>query len=621
MNSRSSQTDPLTVDNTGFLLDRLGVDCAPLQFLRELTQNAIEAIGRTPEKQGHIIWDVDWIEYDLRGVCKLCITDDGDGMTGSEMAKHINSLSSSRSTQSFQGNFGVGAKIAAATRNHAGLVYLSWKDGRGSMIHLWRDPTNGAYGLRRLRDAEGAYGGYGEVEDTVRPDLIREHGTRVTLMGMEPDANTMAAPDGTASPSRWIAKYLNSRYLRFPGGVTIRAREGWDHPREDKDRNLLREIEGQEAYLRKHARASGQVRLSDATVHWWVLKDESALTQNSGYVESSGHVAALYQDELYELASARKGWARLQQFGVIFGQKFVVLYVEPDVTDASRLMPNTARTQLLIAGESLPWTDWAAEFREKMPEEIQTLIDEIAARGSEDDHSKSIRDRLKNMLDLFKVSRYRQTPEGRLKIAEPQQNAGGVPVSEGKRGGRGGGGTRDSKTGPVGGAYSVFLKQDGIAGAQVKPDPFPKVQWVSVEDGTREPEDLDDRAARYLVEQHLLIVNADFRGFTDMRKHWEDRYAKDMNVGRATFRATIKSEVHNWYEQALVETVIGLQALRGGRQWDESQLATALSEEALTAVVMQRYHPYNSVSRGLGTKLKSLKDDGPPRRALEAQGT
>ena len=37
----------MTVHNIGFLLDRLGQDCHPLQYLRELTQNSIEAILRT----------------------------------------------------------------------------------------------------------------------------------------------------------------------------------------------------------------------------------------------------------------------------------------------------------------------------------------------------------------------------------------------------------------------------------------------------------------------------------------------------------------------------------------------------------------------------------------------
>src|SRR5687768_8610473 len=93
----------MSVQNIGFLLDRLGQDCHPLQFLRELTQNAIEAVGRSGGP-GEIIWDVDWTTYDLEGVPKLCITDTGDGMTGDEMVRFINQLSSSLAAQSLSGN-------------------------------------------------------------------------------------------------------------------------------------------------------------------------------------------------------------------------------------------------------------------------------------------------------------------------------------------------------------------------------------------------------------------------------------------------------------------------------------------------------------------------------------
>ena len=111
----------MTVHNIGFLLDRLDQDCHPLQYFRELTQNSIEAILRT-RVRGEIIWDMDWTGYDLDGLQKLCVIDTGDGMTGDEMVKFINQLSSSMSAQSFSGNYGVGAKIAAATRNPAGVL-------------------------------------------------------------------------------------------------------------------------------------------------------------------------------------------------------------------------------------------------------------------------------------------------------------------------------------------------------------------------------------------------------------------------------------------------------------------------------------------------------------------
>src|SRR5688572_11578956 len=124
---------PMSVANTGFMLDRLGQDCSPLQFLRELTQNAKEAIEALPEPTGVIQWDVDWNWLALKAQYKLTIVDSGVGMTGPEMVEYINKLSSSAHIQSHAGNYGVGAKIAAATRNHAGLIYLSWK--RRKRIH------------------------------------------------------------------------------------------------------------------------------------------------------------------------------------------------------------------------------------------------------------------------------------------------------------------------------------------------------------------------------------------------------------------------------------------------------------------------------------------------------
>src|SRR2546428_9659461 len=117
----TSATTPMGTANMSFLLDRLGQDCAPLQYLRELTQNAIQAIQRLPDPTGEVVWDVDWNIHTLTGRYKLCVIDTGEGMTGDEMVKYINQLSSSIHVQSAGGNFGVGAKVAAAPRNPAGL--------------------------------------------------------------------------------------------------------------------------------------------------------------------------------------------------------------------------------------------------------------------------------------------------------------------------------------------------------------------------------------------------------------------------------------------------------------------------------------------------------------------
>src|SRR5689334_3694260 len=222
-----SGTLPLSVAQIGYLLERMAKDCSELQFLRELTQNSIESILRLPSQRGEIVWDVDWTTYDLTGIFKLSITDNGDGMTGEDMIRYINHLSSSGGVQAHNANYGVGAKIAAATRNPAGLVYLSWRDGVGSMIHFWRDPQSGEYGLQQLRRPDDTYGHWAHIDNAVKPDLIDAHGTRVVLYGTTPGSNTMTAPEGTQSPSRWVTKYLNTRYFRFPSGITVKAREGW----------------------------------------------------------------------------------------------------------------------------------------------------------------------------------------------------------------------------------------------------------------------------------------------------------------------------------------------------------------------------------------------------------
>lgn len=588
----------MSVSNIGFLLDRLGQDCHSLQFLRELTQNSIEAIQRSGEP-GEIIWDLDWISYELQGYPKLCISDTGIGMTGEEMVRFINQLSSSVSTQSFSGNYGVGAKIAAATRNPAGVLYISRKDDETSMIHLFREESSGQYGLKQWQLADGNYAHYIPIEDSVTPPTITKRGTAVVLLGKTDTENTMQPPEGAASPSRWISKYLNTRYFKFPENITVKAREGWEYPRSDKDRNYLRTLIGQKNYLEQHSVSYGVVNLTGAIAHWWILKDEPAIVNNSGYIESAGHIAALYQDELYEHSTARAGMSKLQQFGVTFGYRYVVIYVEP-IND--NLTTNTARTLLLVDNEPLPWADWAAEFRENFPKELAEFVAEKAAAAADTDHSKSIRERLKDIIDFFKISRYKPVAGGKILIDEEQLVRGGVSnrrtsetdsIRRSYSGGTGGRG---------GNVYAAFGKSDGVPGKKIKADIFPIVSWVSVKDGTREHGNMEDRAAEYLSEQNMLLINADFRVFTDMIEHFTKEFSDFPGITDIT-----RDAVRAWFEQALVETVIGIQGLKNSQEWSQSDIESAYSQEALTTAVMQRYHVLFAVKRELGSKLGSRK--------------
>jgi hypothetical protein len=588
----------MTVENMTFMLDRLGQDCAPLQFVRELTQNAIEAIRGLPDKTGEIIWDTDWNREILTDTYKLAVIDTGVGMTGEEMEKYINRLSSSMHRQSSTGNFGVGAKIAAATRNHAGLVYLSWKDGVGCMTHLWRNPDTEVYGLRPIEWPDGSVHYWAYLDDAVKPAQIKDHGTMVVLLGNNVDQDTMQPPPGTPMPSRWILRYLNTRYFRFPEGITIKAREGWELPQGDSH-NFLRTVPGQGVWLRENSAVSGSMRLQDATAYWWIIKAD--IDQNSGHVAGTGHMAALYQDELYEMTTGRAGVTRLQSFGVIFGHSRVVIYVEPDNGDG-RLTANTARTSLQLNGELLPWADWAAEFRENLPEPIKQLMEEVTSGTTSPDHQQAIRDRLKQIRDIFRLSRYRPTRSGKLNIDEETFSVGGIPRRNGSRESSGsapGGG----KGGRAGDIYGLFLSSKGIPGEEFHFDQYPEPEWVSLANGKRTPPDLEDRAAKYLPQMNKLLINADFRVFVDMVDRWAKRYSHAPGS-----RTVIEQVVQEWFEQELMEAVMGAQALRGSAQWTVEDFDRILSEEALTAVVLPRYHIDNNIKRALGAKLGTLKE-------------
>lgn len=593
--ARSRDTLPMSVANMTFLVNRLGDDCAPLQYIRELTQNAIEGISRLGGESGEVIWDVNWTHYDLDGVYKLCCIDTGAGMTGPEMVKYINELSSSINHQSATGNFGVGAKIAAAPRNPHGLLYMSWKKGVGHMIHLWFDPEEKVYGLKRWAKNNGEF--WTPVSNDLKPSQIKDHGTVVVLLGKSDEENSMEAPPLTPMKSRWILRYLNTRYFRFPEGVTVRSREGWELTRGDKH-NFLRVVDGQGTWLDKNSESKGVVELTGARAHWWILKVD--VDSDSGHFAPGGHIAALYQNELYEMFYSRAGLARLQGFGVIFGTDRVVIYVEPYSSEQHPVTANTARTQLLIEGEPIDWSAWAAKFREEMPDELVRLQEEIGAQSGERDHKKAILERLKQIRDLLRFSRFRPAKDGIATVESESSTHGGEPVSRGKHHE----GTRDSgkKGGRAGDIYALFAESGQITANPVDTFDEPQTIWVSVADKTRIPPDLDDRAAKFLLQQNRLLINADFRVFTDMVERWTQAYA---HVPGA--HATVKEVVHEWFEQQLIETVMSAQALKKTGTWSLQELEQLWSEEALTAAVLPRWHIDQSIKRNLGHRLGSLK--------------
>jgi len=315
-------------------------------------------------------------------------------------------------------------------------------------------------------------------------------------------------------------------------------------------------------------------------------------------------MAALFDDELYEIAAGRPGVARLQSFGVIFGYNRVVIYVEPSQNQDGGLTANTARTHLLIDSQPLPWTEWAAEFRERMPEPIVKLMDQVAAGAGNAESATSIRERLKQIRDLFKFSRDRPTPDGKQTIDDDFTNTGGNS-SDGTTSGDGsrqrGGRKRDG--GRAGDIYALFADVGSTPAEEVGGFADPQVKWVSVRDKTRTADFLEDRAGKYLPQVNTIQANADFRVFEDMILRWRKFYSHIPSA-----EVVVEAVVREWFQQQLVETVLGALALRKSGNWSEQEVEELWSEAALTSAVLPRYHVDERIRRSLGSKLGTLKD-------------
>lgn len=607
----STGLSELEVENNTFIVEKMASECSPLQYVRELTVNSIQAIqARSAHSQtglrGSIIWDVDWHVLDSFGTYKLQISDNGTGMTGPQMDQFIRKLSSSGRVQSMTENFGSGGKITAGVLNPHGLYYKSWVDDEGTLTVFHKDLNVGKYGLKHLPVGDGSYARYVPLTDDAKCEPIDSCGTAVTLFGTSDDDNTMKS-EGQAS--KWLVFYLNTRFFEIPDDISIRVRdfnnadpENWPRSVEEARTismgqtrgSQLRAIKGMKRHLNEaEGVVGGTVELQTANIHWFLLPEDAI--QQADIWDCRAHSAALYQGELYEIRRARQAFGRIRDFGVIFGYDRIVMYAEPKPGEL-KVSPNTARSFLIVDGEPLPWDQWAAEFRQNMPQEIKDMMDGIVSASGGRDHKDAIKRRLKDIRALLKVRRYRRDPKGHLTVGGTtpggQLRPGGIePRTNGTHGGGHGGGRGVD-------AYGAFIRAGGDNAVEIASrNNDPDVKWVSVADGTRVSDDeLEDRAAMYIEADNKILANEDFRVFLDFIDEVGSRYS-------GAPATEVKDLVQEWFEQQLIEAVLGVQTMKGSPAWDPNQLESALSPEALTTAVMPRYNTMRQITRSLGARF------------------
>ena len=606
MMPRLALIDDMGVANVAFLIDNLGKDAGELQFLRELVQNAFESIERAGREDGRV--EIDFEE--VQEVKKLRITDNGIGMTADEVRANLNRLSASSGIQAFDKNFGIGAKITAAVRNPQGVMYKAWKDGEGSVTVLGRQ--DGRYGrLAFLNEQDDSVEFSLPLQSEDRHPVIKDSGVSVVLLGRSREEDTTVAPAGAELPTQWVAAYLERRYFELPPGVTLKVRrpvEIYDSGRATH-RAISDTIRGQRFYLDKHSDVRGRVDLphANAEVWWWILSE--SIVSGGKTWHNRGHVAALYQNELYEVRGGTGRFSALKDFGVYAGHGRVVLYVGP----TNVVGPNTARSALILAGGApVNYAEIGAAFADKMPDPLAAyMAGQVSAEHG--DHRKSILKNLKEVEEALDQARFRRADKGRLdNVQEDGTGRTSAASSTSNRGSAGHARPQDA-TGRVGDEYLRKAREEMERRMRVKKaeaDPLPKVVWD--EEGTNVQ---SGRAATYTGATHVVTASAVFDFYRDMLE-WSVLEAKSRvasEIDDQTLRRLSEDVVRRWFEEALAQAVVVLRPLSRDARWGPIVFETGLSDEGLTAaVVSHRWLLMSAIKRDLAGRLGRLRDSATP---------
>jgi hypothetical protein len=342
-------------------------------------------------------------------------------------------------------NFGVGAKIASLPWNPEGVVVVSYKDGKASMIWIVLDADSGEYDLVEFETAKGmnVVADPGDVDDgtgvdwgKIKPQWVGPHGTIIVLLGSKESPDTVLGnPHTNEGDSKGLSGYLNTRFWDLKD-IEVKVVElpstkktQWPQSVEDKDdarRAKIRNIFGAKYYLtdivaeKAKLKAAGSIVLDSdrVTAEWYLWEGERPDIHS--YSKRGGYIAMRYKDELFELTSHK---AQFRWFGIIESkvQQNLTIILEPqhygEGSGRWGVHPDQSRNRLIFTGNGekggpMPLADWGREFSEKIPDPIMEAIRD--ARGGDlgsiedEEYRRRLQDRFGNrwtMKALVKTSK------------------------------------------------------------------------------------------------------------------------------------------------------------------------------------------------------------------------
>ncbi len=391
----------MKVGITGALhfINRMYEACGTFQWARECQMNAQEA-GATRVEFG-----IEWQAVAKHNVYRRTIADDGAGMDQTELLKFFSNLGAGgKPIGGVHDNFGVGAKVSTLPWNPEGVIVISYKAGRGSMIWIKHDTTTAEYELVTftIGGKKACVVEPGTIADInwgqVRPEWIKDHGTVVVLLGSEENPDTVLGnPQADEGKPKGLSAYLNTRFWKL-NGVDVRVIElpgkdktQWPRTKDERDAHRqvkTREIKGAHHYVSLFKTPAGKLQTTNnlkiankrVSVTCYVWKGDRP--KIASIAKKGGYFALRYKDELFQVTSSKSAF---RSFGVSHHavQQNLTIIIEPQLYEADGdgwgVYPDQSRSRLLFTGDSergteVPLEDWGLEFIKRMPKAISEAI-------------------------------------------------------------------------------------------------------------------------------------------------------------------------------------------------------------------------------------------------------
>tara|TARA_R100001530_G_scaffold76416_1_gene53677 strand:+ start:271 stop:2127 length:1857 start_codon:yes stop_codon:yes gene_type:complete len=587
-------SNKLTGDSAGmsYIISNMKNTMPADQYIREVNKNAEEAIQRVqkidPEYKGQIVLQKDEEYYKKNKVDKLCVIDNGDGMSYDFLNKYMLKLGASLRGNKHK-NFGAGFKISALPFNSYGIIVCSWVKGSpGYMLWVHYNDKKDEYEAKMFNKSYVI-----RLEDSVKPKEITDQGTKITFLGDFKSQNTMLInplllkgglfKGGRKGQSTWITSFLNTKKYFIEKNIKTVAKTDLN-----EDRNNIT-IVGHYESLNQVCIDKGTVSLNKATVDWFLLPEEQQkrTAHHGGSRLTVGQLATVHEDEVLKVDYAGKSDRNpLAAWGHQYSKTRVALVLKPDINE---FRPNLERTNIFKEGlEANEYFDnWKEEWQQKTPEVLVNLEKTMMEKAIE--KFSRFEDDLKKYANLYRNDQYMSSSKGDVQIEKDKTfKTGGNKNIQGDdkpESDSDAGPNPDKEYGEIEQELGIKVERSTTRGVLTQNNPYPNVGKIQ--------EGEDAPIAQYVHDTYSVDINTDA---LQIRQLVEYRVKKD----KVNNYESVKTILLDIIEFQIKQQVAHIVNLTG---WESEQITRALSSEALSACLANK----SMLLEKLDQKLVELK--------------